>query len=432
MALVQGTGVTKKKSKVKAPTYSAIVAKAAKAPIVTARNAVAKITADRTAAAKAAAAKAAAAKAAAAKAAAAKAAAAKSTTAKSTTAKAAAAKAAAAKAAAAKSTTTSAPSSQINPATWIDPEFKKYFDAIQQDFADRGLLDSTNKAQPLATLADTYAGRLAQAQQTQNQQAVQNALNLYQLLVSQELAKAQLSGNYDMRFPTDPELFKNIMNASYNTILPGYGKTGDAKVVSDMPSTQAARGEKIPRYSVAIKTVGQQAEERLKAAQAASQALQRAYLKIAQQQAKDAATKNDLAIQQSKAELASKYGIGAENVAPSWNDIASDAISLKYTTGTDGEQKYPEDEIVKLVNAQYGIDLEEEAAKGNARAKSILAIIRPPAAAPKTSFFDSVGNWVSENLIEPSYDPTTIQNSLKYSLISPLAAPAYRFYAYTK
>ena len=234
-----------------------------------------------------------------------------------------------------------------------DAGFKRYYDKVQQDFADRGLLDSTNKTRPLLDVADAYAAQLATQQRTDNQNAISNALSLWEMLASGALSRAQLEGSTTVRMPAQPGVFSNV----FNSAIPQYssnGPTGDATSNKKQPYLDSARGEQVPSYDDSIKTLSFQNAKTDAANAAKSLSIQQAYLNLAKQKQFAELTADDA---------------GSTDV---WDDIANDAIAL---LGDGSGSGYDKAMIMKAVNAQYGIDLFREAQGGNVRAQKIVELL---------------------------------------------------------
>ena len=229
-------------------------------------------------------------------------------------------------------TTTTAPTTTTNTTNqypWLDSAFGKYFQAIQQDFADRGLLDSTNKLTPMTELADAYAQRYAQEARTDNQNAVTNAINLWSTLASGQLQLADLARlmglDANMNLPTQPSIFSSIFNQSYLPPTKGTGQTGDAPTVTRAPGVDTSRGEVVPTYGLSMKNKAFEAEQ---ANAAANRAIQQAYLKLAQDEADRASAEYD------------KTNAAMTDFArnPDWGAFTEYALGLKAETGMDSER----------------------------------------------------------------------------------------------
>lgn len=272
---------------------------------------------------------------------------------------------------------------------WIDAAFKRYFDAIQQDFADRGLLDSTNKMGPMSQLAESYANTYAQQARQDNQQAIQNAMSLWELLTSGQLAKAQMALNAgldaNMNLPAQPSLFASIQNQSYLPPYKSSGPTGDVPTVTRKLGVDKERGEVIPSYTESYKNV---AYRDSRADQAAQQALANSYLELARQQ-------------ESRLQSAQDAELGATEATDDemWAEVSINVMDML-------DKGLAADDIIKRVNAVYGIDLMRDAAIGrNQRAQSILALLNKPfvpstiGATPQTKATASTAGV-------PAYSPT--------------------------
>lgn len=286
-------------------------------------------------------------------------------------------------------TTTTAPATTTNTTNqypWLDSAFGKYFQAIQQDFADRGLLDSTNKLTPMTELADAYAQRYAQEARTDNQNAVTNAINLWSTLASGQLQLADLARlmglDANMNLPTQPSIFSSIFNQSYLPPTKGTGQTGDAPTVTRAPGVDTSRGEVVPTYGLSMKNKAFEAEQ---ANAAANRAIQQAYLKLAQ----DEASK-------------------ADSDTAKWEQMAADVVQNKLSgKSAPGMNLYPTD-LFESFQAAYGIDIAGLVRAGDARAIALVksayddpkvaeAVIArmQGVAAPTTAAAQSGGNGIN-------------------------------------
>lgn len=248
-----------------------------------------------------------------------------------------------------------------SPYPWLDTEFGKYFGAIQQDFADRGLLDSTNKMGPMKELADAFTARYAQESRTDNQRAIDNAMRLWEMLTSGELSRAQLLGSTTMTMPAQPGLFANIFNQPYLPPLKSAGgPVGDAKVVSKAPYIHTDRGQVVPAYDEQVETLGYQQFQQDKADAAANRAIQQAYLKLAQEQAaREAVT------------FEREQGGGTED--DKWEAMAQEMMGnrLRGLGEGKGTNAYPT-QMLTYFKSAYGIDVEELVRQNDPRAIALV------------------------------------------------------------
>lgn len=243
---------------------------------------------------------------------------------------------------------------------WLDSAYGKYYDKIQQDFADRGLLDSTNKIQPMTELADAYAQRYAQEARTDNQTAVQNAMSLWELLTSANLAKSQteLGAGLDYNYTgvAQPSIFSNILNQQYLPPLPGSGPVGDAPVVSRPVGVRQDKGEVVPTYTETAPNVAYRDNQ---ANIAANRAIQNAYLKMAQDEAGK-----------------------ADSDTAKWEQMAADVVQNKLAgKAAPGSNLFPND-IFESFQAAYGIDIVGLVRAGDPRA---IALVRSAYDDPKVA-----------------------------------------------
>lgn len=236
-----------------------------------------------------------------------------------------------------------------------DAGFKRYYDAVQQNFADKGMYDSTTKRQPLLDVADAYASKLATEQRTDTQNAFTNAMNLWELITSGQLSKASLTGSRTVNLPSQPGVFADIFNYK----IPQYsstGPTGDADTANTTPYIHKQYGDVIPSYDEQITTLDYKNAQTDAANAAKSLALQQAYLKLAQSQDARAAT-------------AAAAGADTTTEATTdWNTIATNILSAVQGGGDAGS-------LLKEAYALYGVDILSEAKAGNPRAQAILDAI---------------------------------------------------------
>lgn len=199
-----------------------------------------------------------------------------------------------------------------------DAGFKRYYDAVQQNFADKGMYDSTTKRQPLLDVADAYASKLATEQRTDTQNAFTNAMNLWELITSGQLSKASLTGSRTVNLPSQPGVFADIFNYK----IPQYsstGPTGDADTANTTPYIHKQYGDVIPSYDEQITTLDYKNAQTDAANAAKSLALQQAYLKLAQAQDARAAA--------ATAEV-DTGGAKSSTGHATWADVSEYALSL--------------------------------------------------------------------------------------------------------
>ena len=279
---------------------------------------------------------------------------------------------------------------QANAYPWLDQQFGKYFQAIQQDFADRGLLDSTNKLQPMTELADAYSARWAQEARTDNQAAISNALALWERLTSANLARQnnELAAGMDYKYEgvAQPSIFADIFK---NVYLPptksSGGPIGDAPVVERRPTmtrplgVDTSRGNVIPTYTEsapnyayrdqradaeAALSLARQQEARLAQQAAQDAAIQNAYLKIAQEQgaagaAEDASDDEKWA---AMSDIAMNNYLAGKQV-PGSNQTPTDLLNTflsAYNIDVVGLAKQGDPRAISLIKSMYG-DPEYEA-----------------------------------------------------------------------
>ncbi len=269
---------------------------------------------------------------------------------------------------------------QANAYPWLDSQFGKYFQTIQQDFADRGLLDSTNKLQPMTELADAYSARWAQEARTDNQQAISNALALWERLTSANLARQanELAAGMDYKYEgvQQPSIFADIFK---NVYLPptksSGGPIGDAPVVERRPTitrplgVDTARGQVVPTYTESAPNYAYRDQQAAIQAQLALQRQQEA--RLAQQAAQESAISNAyLKLAQEQDARASR---AAESESDPWA-LMADAIVANRMAGLDetpGDNMYPT-QLFNTFKASYGIDLEELIRNGDERAEALV------------------------------------------------------------
>lgn len=251
-------------------------------------------------------------------------------------------------------TVSGAVNNYVDPKTWIDPQFDDYFGRIQQDFADRGLLDSTNKLTPMRELADAYTKRLAQERRVDYQNSVQNALSLWEKLTSGQLQQGSLALGAGLsptlNMPAQPGLFSNIFNQQFLPPTKGTGQIGDAPVIERPVGVDTSRGEVIPTYGMKYDNV---AYRDSRADAASDLAIKQAYLKMAQAQESRAAAE-------------------AATGSDPWAQMASDVVQNQLAGKLEpGKNAYPTD-LFESFRAAYNIDLEAEVRNGNPRAEALI------------------------------------------------------------
>lgn len=293
---------------------------------------------------------------------------------------------------------------QENQYPWLDAQFNKYFNAIQQDFADRGLLDSTNKLQPMTELADAMSQRWAQEARTDNQQAISNALALWERLTSANLARQsnELAAGMDYEYEdvAQPSIFSDIFK---NVYLPptksSGGPIGDAPVEERRPTmtrelgVDTARGRVIPsttwsapnyayrdtQSNIASQLELQRQQEARLAQQAAQEnAISNAYLKLAQEQAQGGADEG-----------------GAVNDV--WAAMAQDVMTnrMQAQDEVQGNERHPTDLFTWFAAAYPEVDLEAEIRANNPRAIALVssAYSDPEVASAVINRVKAGGTW---------------------------------------
>lgn len=294
---------------------------------------------------------------------------------------------------------------QENQYPWLDAQFNKYFNAIQQDFADRGLLDSTNKKQPMTELADAMSQRWAQEARTDNQQAIQNALTLWDKLTSANLARQgnELAAGMDYEYEdvAQPSIFSDIFK---NVYLPptksSGGPIGDAPVEERRPTmtrglgVDTARGRVIPsttwsapnyayrdtQANIASQLELQRQQEARLAQQAAQEnAIANAYLKLAQEQAPGGTAGSE----------------GGTNDV--WAAMAQDVMTnrMQAQDEVQGNERHPTDLFTWFAAAYPEVDLEAEIRANNPRAIALVssAYSDPEVASAVINRVKAGGTW---------------------------------------
>lgn len=262
-----------------------------------------------------------------------------------------------------------------------NPQYGAARRQIDSSFADKGLINSS-----------AYAGKQAEAadldQQTRyNQQnaMIDRAISIWEKLAAQNIAKKQLAPKSKWRAPADPGFFKQLNGASYSPYSSPYG---------DPPENEEAPigdpTEQWQRVSENVgPTMGQMQLSQQAAATRAAQDLNERQFAWQQSQARENATNAQTA-----------------DTNATWENMTQNGLT-NYVAATDNDPStaalFPQ-QLLNAWKSQYGIDVVEEAKKGNERALGILRTIYPggtwkaliadaaPALAPARPFWSSIAN----------------------------------------
>lgn len=278
----------------------------------------------------------------------------------------------------------------------IMPYMQRALNDARAGFADQGILSSTGGQGRLADVRAQYlsqAGQMAEDSRrfdenlatSQQQFGVQNALDMFEMLTANALQRRALEGRDSTtnRTPAQPDVFRDLFDARWLPPRRASGPVGD-------PTIDKSRGEVIPHVGgTGKKDLSMMQLEQQAADNAASRAIQRAYLKLAQDEAARAQEQDD----------------------PWAQMTAAAATNRDLDPSTPGDQAglFPRDMLASFTG-MYGVDVESEARKGNPRAIAVYKILYPQSWQRRLRGGVQFGPEGQDVWRNPDGSPSAIQN----------------------
>jgi hypothetical protein len=272
--------------------------------------------------------------------------------------------------------------------------------------ADQGLYSSTAGQSALAGIRQKYVSQAQKdamsAAQTQQQNAITNALNAWEMQASSGLKAKELMGSdYALQLPNNYDLFKDLYGVRYS--MPTSSATGDPKAsFYGAAGMGDARMNEDLYYNVDGKTVREKELAQTAADNASARALQQAQIDLGKQefewQKQQDEQKNDV-----------------------WSNIGA-LVDGNYTydsaKGLVG--KYEPKQLMGLIKGTYGIDIEQLAKQGDERAIGLYKTMYPNTWQARLSMTDPVTS--TTNLLSKPFAKLGKQPTSPVSTSSTLAA----------